>query len=572
MPIGGVRQSQLITTYGVGATVPVEDFSVMVAGIHRWKVKGDDEIHEPRLERKLGVERFILPPATGNDKKNDVPCMRFPLWYWCTNCRRLDDFEALCSDDRGKCNRCGDKLVPSRFVIVCENGHIDDFPYFDWVHAGVSWSDNKLHELYIKSGGVSASLSDIEISCSCGVPPKSLEGAFSKIALKDILRCPGRRPWLNDEQQCSKIPRTLQRGASNVYFAINESALSIPPWSEGAYKIINHQWKTLAHIPENALFDTIEGMKLAEGTSYKTEDLVLAVRRRKQGQDEGEPTEESLRPQEYEALTLGKDEESRDQDFVCVPADRIPKTFEKWIEKVMEAKRLREVRALISFTRLDPPSAADDKARRAPLAPQKKDWLPAIEVIGEGIFLKLNLEEIGKWENDDPVTKRTMIINDNYARKFRNLNMNPDRIITPRLVMVHTLAHVLINQLSLDCGYPAASLRERLYVSEDMAGLLIYTASTDSAGSLGGIVAQADPDRLEEALMNAIKRTSWCSADPLCIETEARGTDALNLAACHACVLLPEVSCEEYNVLLDRALLVGTQDDPSIGFFSELVQ
>ncbi|GAI80676.1 unnamed protein product, partial [marine sediment metagenome] len=243
-----------------------------------------------------------------------------------------------------------------------------------------------------------------------------------------------------------------------------------------------------------------------------------------------------------------------------------------WIDKVMMTKRLREVRALVSFTRLDPPSAADDKVRRAPLASHQMNWLPAIEVIGEGVFLKLNLHELGKWENSDPVKKRALIINDNYAQKFRNLNLNPDRIITPRLVMIHTLAHVLINQWSLDCGYPAASLRERLYASEDMAGLLIYTASTDSAGSLGGIVAQADPDRLEEALINAISRTSWCSADPLCIETEARGTDALNLAACHACVLLPEVSCEEHNVLLDRALLVGTPDDPSIGFFSELAQ
>jgi hypothetical protein len=104
-----------------------------------------------------------------------------------------------------------------------------------------------------------------------------------------------------------------------------------------------------------------------------------------------------------------------------------------------------------------------------------------------------------------------------------------------------------------------------------MAGLLIYTATTDAAGSLGGVVGQAEPERLDSALEQALARVSWCSADPLCIEADATGVDSLNLAACHACVLLPEVSCEEMNLLLDRGLLVGTPEDPAIGYFSTLV-
>jgi hypothetical protein len=144
-------------------------------------------------------------------------------------------------------------------------------------------------------------------------------------------------------------------------------------------------------------------------------------------------------------------------------------------------------------------------------------------------------------------------------------------VITPRLVLVHTFAHALVDQFALDAGYPAASLRERLYVGDDMTGLLVYTASTDSAGSLGGLVAQGEPETLQQAFMAAVARASWCSADPICVETEAQGADGLNLAACHACVLLPETSCEEMNVLLDRALLVGTPQDPTLGFFSQFL-
>jgi hypothetical protein len=138
--------------------------------------------------------------------------------------------------------------------------------------------------------------------------------------------------------------------------------------------------------------------------------------------------------------------------------------------------------------------------------------------------------------------------------------------------MIHTFAHVLIDQMSLDAGYPVASLRERLYVDEDMRGLLIYTATSDSAGSLGGVVAQGASERLEGLVREGVNRAAWCSADPVCIEARVTGADGLNVAACHACALLPEVSCEERNMLLDRALLVGTPETPELGYFVELLE
>jgi hypothetical protein len=234
----------------------------------------------------------------------------------------------------------------------------------------------------------------------------------------------------------------------------------------------------------------------------------------------------------------------------------------------MLVTRLREVRALEGFSRIMPPSGPESLA---PLCLDDPRWRPAIEVTGEGLFLSLDVERLATWEQKASVRGRAHVLDARYLQRAARWGYEPDRTITARLVLIHTFAHALIDQLALDAGYPAAALRERLYVAEDMQGFLVYTATTDSAGSLGGVVAQGAPDRLEEAVRASVARAAWCSADPICVEADAQGADGLNLAACHACMLLPETSCEEMNVLLDRALLVGAPDAPDAGFLSDLL-
>jgi hypothetical protein len=314
-------------------------------------------------------------------------------------------------------------------------------------------------------------------------------------------------------------------------------------------------------------------MDLTRNTSYSVDDLVAAVMLRKDREvNPPDPTgREPLKAEEYEALIKGREENSGKQDFVCVPASGVGQTAREWFPEVMVVKRLREVRVLESFTRILPPSPSDTTERRAPLYDVPPGWLPAIEVTGEGVFLRLDAEHLERWEASEAVAGRARKINDNYVARFTERGDAPDRTISPRLILIHTLAHSLINQWSLDSGYPAASLRERLYVGDAIAGLLIYTATTDSAGSLGGVVAQAEDGRLGEALLSALTAASWCSADPLCIEAGTQGVDSVNLAACHACVLLPEVSCEEMNQLLDRALLIGSPEDPAVGYFAPML-
>lgn len=564
---GKVRRSQLVTTYGIGAVIAVEDESFMVVGLDNWPA-GKPDLHEPRLERRLGVNGFRQPPAT--EGRGDIPVVRYPRWYSCPKCKRLADHRALAGGfDSNRCARCNRTLVPSRFVVVCAKGHIGDFPYGRWVHEGRP--PDGTHELYIEAKGATASLKDILITCSCG-RRRTMDKAFEKTAFQGIASCRGQRPWLRktENEDCGTVIRTLQRGASNVWFGSVRSAISIPPWSEAAFALLNDYWVILRAIPENALPATIEDLKLA-GQGFTVQDLVAAVQERKSiegaSSSSAPVTDEQFRRQEFDALVKGQQEESGQQQFVAVPGE-IPPDLRPWFVKVMKVKRLREVRALDGFTRLLPPGLGADLA---PLSSNPPEWLPAIEVKGEGIFLQLRHDELQRWAQTEAVKSRAATVDGRYRKRAASYGREVDRAITAQLLVVHTFAHALINQLSLEAGYPAASLRERIYVFDDAAGLLIYTATTDSAGSLGGVTAQAEPHRLRDSVVEAIGRFSWCSSDPVCIEAEAGGTDALNLAACHACALLPETSCEEMNLLLDRGALVGTPEDPGLGFFSQLL-
>jgi hypothetical protein len=550
----------LVTTYGVGAIIAIEDESFMVSGLDHWDATDQDLwIHEPRLERHCNVRHFVLPAASGDDKKDDIPVTRFPRWYSCSECGELDQHRHLSVTlDRSECADCGAALVPSRFVMVCEGGHIDDFPYKAWVH-GRGEAKDGAHHLKIKTLGMTASLRDIVISCSCGAR-RSMEGAFRRNALKEVTWCSANQPWLSrrDPDDCARVPRVLQRGASNVWFSIVESAISIPPWSEEAFKALNRYWEAVRHVPDEALASVLTGMGLDRMSGYSLEELVEAVHERRAAED---PTKEIdadvIKDQEYVALIRGKPQRAAKQDFVCVPALEVTPAVAEVFKSVMVVKRLREVRVLSSFTRVREPEPSDLEDRLSPLAREELSWLPAIEVVGEGIFLELSPDRLAEWEHQDSLLRRVDVLRDNARNREQGKSSVLSSRISPRLLLTHTLAHLLINQWSLECGYPAASLRERLYVNDERAGLLIYTATSDSAGSLGGLISQANPDRLEPSLRNALASAAWCSSDPLCVESDPGGTDALNLAACHCCALLPETSCEEMNLLLDRAALIG---------------
>ncbi|MET7293578.1 DUF1998 domain-containing protein [Streptomyces griseoloalbus] len=595
---GAVRRAQAITTYGVGSLIAVDHESFIVSGLDEadrsWSVDESPRIHERRLARLLDVDYFRLPPASDDTSKDGLRVRRFPLTHSCPECNELQphrDFNP--PTGRSICGACEVDLVPSRFVVACEAGHLGEFPYWQWVHRSTDRGSARIGQcggkLRLRTSGRTSSLRSILVSCTCGKAPEvSMEGSFRRNALKDLgLKCQGHRPWLGTsatERECGLTLRTLQRGSSSVWQPVLKSALSIPPWSSGRADPLAGHWEKLRKYDSRVAVSAYLDAVFEDGKWPVSLDEVMELLDAEREEDpEGEeaPTFDhryrALRNKEYERLRAGNDESkhSRDEQFVCEnPLGDRSLLDPLGVTGPMLVKKLREVRALKAFTRLVDAESTTD-AKEMPLSESPLRWLPAMEVRGEGVFLRLDEDRLATWEKATAVAARAERIRTAHQRVLEERADDPSRAVsspaTPRMVLLHTLAHVLINEWSLDAGYPAASLRERLYAADDMAGMLIYTATSDSAGSLGGLVVQGEPELLDGTVRSAVRRAEWCSSDPLCMETEASGTGGTNLAACHACVMLPETSCEHNNILLDRALLVGTPDEPSVGFFQQVL-
>lgn len=595
---GAVRRAQAITTYGVGSLIAVDHESFVVSGLDEaersWSIHESPRIHERRLARLLDVDYFRLPPASEDTSKDGLRVRRFPLTHSCPECTELQrhrDFNPPAG--RSVCGTCEVELVPSRFVVACEVGHLDEFPYRQWVHRstdrGGATAGQCRGKLKLRTSGRTSSLRSILVSCTCEqVPEVSMEGSFRRNALKDLgLVCRGTRPWLGTSvaaEECGLPLRTLQRGSSAVWQPVLKSALSIPPWSDGRADPLAEHWEDLRKC------DKREHVEIYLKGAFKGKcpvplDEVMALLDAEREEDpagEAAPTFDhryrALREKEYERLRSGNDERehSRDEQFVCeAPLGDQSVLDPLGVTGPMLVKKLREVRALKAFTRLADPESTTE-SEKMPLADSRLRWLPAMEVRGEGAFLRLDEDRLGTWEKAMAVAARVERMRTAHQRVLEQRVGEPSKVApspaTPRMVLLHTLAHVLINEWSLEAGYPAASLRERLYAADDMAGVLVYTATSDSAGSLGGLVAQGEPELLDLTIRSAVHRAEWCSSDPLCMETGASGTGGTNLAACHACVMLPETSCEHNNILLDRALLVGTPDDPHVGYFADVLE
>lgn len=565
MSLGEVRRSQVISTYGPGSLVAVDDASYMVVGTDSWFEGAQPDptyvIHEPRLENFLGVSGFVLPPSGEADRSRDLPVTRFPVWVSCSGCDRLGPYFKLSGAD-GSCGSCGKRLTTSRFIAVCEAGHAMDFPYFQWVHQKPFASD-VVHELSYRTQGLSAGLGDIVISCSCE-QERDMEGALGRFKLAG-LSCPGEKPWLINAERdsnCDKVPRGSQRGASTVWQSVTHSSISIPPWSREANRFIDRFWMVLGKVPTESLDATVRNLAVAFPVRCPLSEILEAVQERKR-LEQGEPLRlTDMFRQEYDALcrSLIADEDD-DSYFLC---ERVgPElVLPPGIEFVSRVKRLREVRALEGFFRMTSGNVRD--ASKCSLSENRLWWLPGIEVLGEGIFLKFDQFMLDQWESNEFVRARVAQVVG--AAKDETVFFDlPEP--SPRAILIHTVAHLLMDQWSLECGYPTASLRERIYVGDDMAGVLIYTATSDSQGSMGGLVGMTKQGRFETAFTAAVRRSEWCSNDPVCMERGPNGFAGLNRAACHSCCHVPETSCVWRNSLLDRAFVVGSPDGCP-GFFN----
>jgi hypothetical protein len=603
--IGKVRQSAVIMNYGPGSIVdfrvPVTGaaVSVMPAGLEQWDKKAEEvgassqdmkRFTEPRLAEKLGVKYFRLPPVAP-DKEDDedivIPLVgaRFPGWLQCSRCHSVKPAKKWGNEPGNPsryCNLCSENLtanekayvVPVRFVTACRNGHLDDFPWAEWIHDGTVCRNSK--EFKLKSEG--PGLAGLILSCPKCKRRRSMETIFTKNAHESRV-CSGARPWLADsDEECNLKPVTLQRGASNLYFPLMESAIVIPPWSEEIIRQLGYRWNqisTITTLEQRHQYIDMFWNEISEDLNDINKDLFKELVEEKLA-DSKKASSGNLRWDEYQQFMVSKAKKSKMGNEFEVRNEISPSSI-KQVDSLIRVVSLREIRALKSFTRIEPlpgnPPVKSQYLSRFPTG-----WLPAIEVRGEGVFFTLDKGLLSEWESRTGVIERASNLTNFQESNVLNPEHDSNLKVSPKLgaryLLLHSLAHILMKQLSLQCGYSSSSLRERLFIGEndkEMAGLMIYTATSDSDGTLGGLQREGKTIRFSDMFLEAIRANEWCSSDPLCIKGLVAATESSSLAACHSCLLSPETSCEDFNRFLDRAMLVGTPDNRDIGFFSNLL-
>ena len=623
-----VRAAQAVLQYGVGAMVDFPDQTLMTAAPKYWQERVE-QIHDERLEKVLNVDYFGMPGNKDEAKFSEgISYVRFPEWYFCPKCRRFQSISAWVEDYHKKCSQrtvesdpymvkhmkcptCHQDLVVARVITACEHGHIDDFPWVKWVHCLSMGGAKKIcyHPLLTFKTGASSTegLEGLEIYCETCHAKTTLKSAFDNGIFQKLDRkhngeydfhCAGKHPWKHTHEACGSYPRVLQRGSSSVYFPVIASSIVIPPYSNilttrveasSAFAKCKQTITDLVKIPglPQETKDAIIGSQIETYSSSigleigAPKEQVNGVLKRKWQAPEGEEYSAlsvKYRSEEYDALSgeisLGADEYGDFQrESTNITEYGIP-----FVSRISLVHKIREVQALTGFTRLKPADkteAAASQPNTVSVIDEGTNWYPAYQVRGEGIFIEFDQDAIDRWRSENEgVQRRVDALNENYRKSFIG-STNP-RTITSKFVLLHTISHLLIKQLSFECGYSIASIKERIYCSEpsdgkQMAGILLYTASGDSEGTMGGLVRQGRADTFPKMFKKAIESALTCSNDPVCSLSGGQGRESLNISACYSCTLIPETSCEEFNVFLDRGMIVGTFNDHGFGYYSHVL-
>lgn len=603
--VGQVRPSQLLWTYGPGALVDLPNLSVVTMGLDRWDVNQCLPVEEARLlaavRRVLGpqVERLRVPPFVREEGaspmsaegKIGVPVRPFPRWLRCVKCGLLAEYDSGLFDiepypyrpeqthfvhsncEKGK----NVDAVPARFLLACRNGHLDDFPWHWFVHGGPSECRGTLRFF---ERGASLQTENLWVKCDACDAARSLVHAFGREAQQNIPACRGRHPHLDTfDASCQEAPRAVLLGATNSWFPVSLSVLAIPLERNQLSQLVLDGWEYLKDVKSKEQLAWVIETLVKSGSlpgieRFDIGDVWRCVQERQEGKgDDTFVTEGDLKIPEWEVLTAPTPPTDWPQ-FMSRP-EPPPAAYTGRIAGVLLLERLREVNALIGYTRVEAPEETTDPDERPPMAALSRarpDWIPACEVHGEGIFIRFDEEAVRCWEDIPSVKRRSERLEAGH-RGWRNARGQDPEEGYPgiRYAMIHTFAHLLIRELALECGYNAASIRERIYASSDrdlpMAGVIIYTAAADSDGTLGGLVELGKSENLGRLIGQALERATICSSDPLCSEHDPSVDRSLHVASCHACTFVAETSCERGNRYLDRALLVNTFECRDASFF-----
>ena len=596
------RLSQTISPFGVGAILDIRGESLMAADISLWPVQFTSRIVSRRVEERLGVAELRSPPSTASTPSMKSPAVdyrRFPGWLFCQNCRRMH--QMTMTEETGRpprCVHCDGPLVPMRFIAVgTRHGHATDVPWPKWAHSAYDTEEQRRclsKDLLFRSRATAADgLSSLEVHCiackaSRHLGELTVSGALSRIGF----RCTGSQPWQSPRKGgCDEQIEVLQRGANNVTLNDVTTALDIPeptlPVRDAEAEIRSHRnFEDLRSAPTGPLagaflqiiaqeHEVAEELVMRLATTAPDPDQAIVEARAGLLADEWLAFQQAI--DHPDDIVGTKDFQISVTELLSVPelddaAGEGPRRtcltqLDQRVGGVILAHKLREIRVLHGFRRYD----HDGDLVDVNLGPRGRDrWLPAVEAFGEGVLVTLDHTRLREWEGLEPVVERAHRLE---RRRQTSMVGSRQSALTPRLVLLHTLGHLVMRQLAFTCGYSAASLRERVYATDrpgaPQAGVLIYTAAGDSEGTLGGLVRQGQEPRLASTLLATLEHAAWCSSDPLCLESPGQGPDSLNLAACHSCSLVAETSCERSNLGLDRMLIIGGEDVP--GYFTPVI-
>ena len=573
--VGNIRKTQLITTYGVGSIVDFKDDTVVIASADDWDYNPNDEdeiesrkIFNENLSVITGAEYFLMPRTTQStnsfSKSKNVPSYIFPEKLHCSRCGNIYDYRELDTKDRHKCPKCKNNLTASRFIVVCAKGHMDDFPYDWWVHngqpcpSGVKSPRIRMVNIYNRTD-----IDSLRLECTECKATRSMVQVFSENALSEY-KCTCKHPHFKEplaraQYGCHEKMHARLRSASGVYFPITKSALLIPPWSRKVVNSIQKNYGILKAVSDENIAYAIR--QIVHDPNISDEEILRAWNVVKiSAVQKKNRSELSVYEDEY---TILSNEENQNDDNFSSYSSNVPQKYSSYFDQIAVIDRLTVTQAFTGFTRI-----VRNENNIVSVTQYPKNWLPAVELTGEGIFIRFNRDKISEW---------SMANSSRYNRMKKA--MEDSRFVletfSESYVMLHTFAHLFIREISNVCGYSAASIKEKIYSETDkstgeikMCGVLVYVSSSDSDSSLGGLISVAtNEEMLEKIIDSMLERANWCSGDPLCISSTKQGYKNLNYAACHDCALLPETSCERFNCFLDRASIVGLPDNPNLGFF-----
>jgi len=572
------------------------------------------------------IYRLMHPPIVYDSNMStetraqmgDVAVKKFPIWGLCSRCNALSKFDPYkisnnkCSNNgveprrAGKLTPCGQlgpkvrgKIEPVRFIGYCGKGHIEDFPWIKMMHRKCS-SDCDMHNrshntnqpsLYLSDNSLGNGFNSLMLQCGECKNSTSLSGVDKKSRINEfideygmkIFQCSGKKPWSREnDRECENMLEIQPRAASKIYSPVQCSSIFVPELDAVTDDFILNtdvqKW-----IEDNKLTSEIQGHLEAMpsfGDKYELSiqrmldmiqeerDIISREIEADDGEDGEEEDDNNFLYLEYETLCK---KQVDDEKFISksIPNSKFSTRINKKFEGLTQVKKLYSAVALLGFNRMS--SDFSDKKLAFNAARTNVNFLPGYEVIGEGIFINFGFEKIQEWRiNNSDFKEKEAQLRMNASNSF--YNSYTDSHFNYGHVMMHTFSHLLMNQLSIECGYSLTEIKERIYFCEEnkMAGILIYTASSDSAGSLGGLVRMIKPNYFESLVANAITNSQVCSNDPICGESNGQGASSLCLASCHACGMIPDLACSSSpsNVFLDRNALIGNKAGAK-GYFSD---